>query len=222
MAALVNPWLWMLWTTANMLALPPVPPQDLLGQIFPFIESAQAELHDRVHKSPLTIDIALKQFLSVLAWFHIVLLQDGAVLYSRHPQLPLFQFHPFDTPEFRAFASQSVQQVAGAEEASRLAFQNLPRHLVASLQGIVTNLSLEQQVQRAENEALRLEVRQHVATQNVLLAELARRPKGQRATSGRASQGMAGTKVLLWLSTNSPACSCLFLAGSVHLRGSTN
>ena len=26
MAALVNPWLWMLWTTANMLALPPVPP----------------------------------------------------------------------------------------------------------------------------------------------------------------------------------------------------
>jgi hypothetical protein len=118
------------------------------------------------------------------------LLQDGAVLYARHPQLPVFQFHPFDTPQFCAFANQSIQQVAGAEEASRLAFQNLPQHLVASLQGIVTNLSLEQQAQRAENEALRLEVRQHVATQNVLLAELARRPKGQRATSRRAPQGM--------------------------------
>ena len=54
--------------------------------------------------------------------------------------------------------SQSVQQVASAEEASRLAFQNLPQHLIASLQGIVTNLSLEQQAQRVENEALHFEV----------------------------------------------------------------
>jgi hypothetical protein len=180
----------MLWTSADMAVLPSVPPRDLLSQIFPFVESAQAELHDRVRESSLSTDIALKQFLSVLAWFRTVLLQDGAVLYARHPQLPVFQFHPFDTPQFHAFANQSIQQVAGAEEASRLAFQNLPQHLVASLQGIVTNLSLEQQAQRAENEALRLEVRQHVATQNVLLAELARRPKGQRATSRRAPQGM--------------------------------
>ena len=93
------------------------------------------------------IDIALKQFLSVLTWFCTVLLQDGAVLYSRYPQLPLFQFHPFNTLEFCAFASQSVQQVVGVEEASCLAFQNLLRHLVVSLQGIVTNLSLEQQAQ---------------------------------------------------------------------------
>ena len=63
--------------------------------------------------------------------------------------------------------------MAGAEEASCLAFQNLPQHLIASLQGIVTNLSLEQQAQQMENEALHLEVQKHIAMQNVLLAELA-------------------------------------------------
>lgn len=176
-----------------MLAMPAVPPRDLLSQIFPFVESAQAELQDRVRQLPLATDIALKQFLSVLTWFRTILLQDGAVLYSRYPQLSIFQFAPFNTPQFHAFASQSVQQVASAEEASRLAFQNLPRHLIASLQGIVTNLSLEQQAQRVENEALRFEVRQHVATQNMLLAELACQSKGQRAVggSGRASRCMS-------------------------------
>ena len=136
------------------------------------------------------INIALKQFLSFLTWFRTVLLQDGAVLYSQHSQLPVFQFHPFNTLQFHAFASQSAQQVASAEEASCLAFQNLPQHLIASLQGIVTNLSLEQQAQQAENEALCLEVQQHVATQNMLLAELSQwPPKGQRAAgrSGRTS-----------------------------------
>jgi len=170
-----------------------VPPRDLLSQIFPFVESAQAELQDRVRQLPLATDIALKQFLSVLTWFCTILLQDGAVLYSRYPQLSIFQFAPFNTPQFHAFASQSVQQVASAEEASCLAFQNLPRHLIASLQGIVTNLSLEQQAQRVENEALRFEVRQHVATQNMLLAELACQSKGQRAVggSGRASRSVS-------------------------------
>lgn len=195
--------------TADVLVMPPVPPQDLLGQIFPFVESAQAELQDHVQKSPLLTDIALKQFLSVLAVFHTVLLQDGAVLYSRYPWLPVFQFHPFNTPQFHAFASQSVQQVASAEEASHLAFQNLPQHLIASLQGIVINLSLEQQAQQAENEALCLEVWQHVATQNMLLAQLAQQPKGQRAASRGTSQSMCNANMMLWPPIDSAACSCL-------------
>ena len=83
--------------------------------------------------------------------------------------------------------------MASTEKASHLAFQNLPRYLIASLQGIVTNLSLEQQAQRVENEALHFEVRQHVATQNMLLAELACQSKGQRAVggSGKASRCMS-------------------------------
>ena len=182
--------------TPDMHVMPPGPPQDLLTQIFPFVESAQAELQDRVRKSSLSTDIALKQFLSVLTWFRTVLLQDGAVLYSRYPQLPVFQFHPFSSPQFHAFASWSVQQVASAEEASRLAFQNLPQHLITSLQGIVTNLSLEQQAQRAENEALRLEVQKHIAMQNVLLTELSQRPKkGQRVMGAQASWEAASCPV---------------------------
>ncbi|KAG6370583.1 hypothetical protein JVT61DRAFT_11380 [Boletus reticuloceps] len=124
-----------------------VPPRDLLNQVFPFVESAQAGLQEHIHDSSLVIDITLKQFLSILTWFHTVLLQDSAILYSQHPELPVFQFHPFNTSQFRTFANQSVQQVASAEEASQLAFQNLPQHLIVSLQGIITNLSLEQQAQ---------------------------------------------------------------------------
>ena len=111
---------------ADCAAIPTVPPCDLLTEIFPFVESAQAELQECVCKSSLATDIALKQFLSVLSWFCTVLLQDGAVLYSQHPELPIFRFHPFNTPQFQLFAAQLVQQVANAEETSRLAFRNLP------------------------------------------------------------------------------------------------
>ena len=162
-----------IWVIADRAAIPTVPPHDLLTEIFPFVESAQAELQEHVRKSSLATDIALKQFLSVLSWVHTVLLQDGAVLYSQHPELPIFQFHPFDTSQFQSFAAQSVQQVVNAEETSRLAFQNLPQHLITSLRGVITNMSLEQQAQRAENEALRLEVQRHLRTQDALLAELA-------------------------------------------------
>ncbi|KAG6374908.1 hypothetical protein JVT61DRAFT_3641 [Boletus reticuloceps] len=159
-------------------------PHGCLG--LSIVESAQAGLQEHVHDSSLAINIALKQLLSVLAWFYTVLLQDSAILYSQHPELPVFQFHPFNTPWFHTFANQSVQQVASVEEASQLAFQNLPQHLIVSLQGIITNLSLEQQ---AENKALCLEVQQHIATQDVLLAQLVagQRARGQRASSRRAS-----------------------------------
>ena len=122
-----------IWVIADRAAMPTVPPRDLLAEIFPFIESAQAELQEHVCESSLVTDIALKQFLSVLSWFRTVLLQDGAVLYSQHPKLPVFRFHPFDTPQFWSFAAQSVQQVANAEETSWIAFQNLPQHLITSL-----------------------------------------------------------------------------------------
>ena len=71
-----------IWVIADHAAMPTVPPCDLLTEIFPFIESAQAELQEHVHESSLATNITLKQFLSILSWFCTVLLQDGAVLYS--------------------------------------------------------------------------------------------------------------------------------------------
>jgi hypothetical protein len=157
-----------------------VPPQSLLKDIFPFVEDAQQQLSEWTCQSSLAIDIALKQFLSVLRWFRTVLLQDCAVLFAGHPELPVFQFKPFSTPVFREFAAGLVESVTRAEQEARLAFQNLPQHLIWSLRGLVTTLTLEQQAQCVENEALHAEVQKHLESQSVLLAELARAPKGHR------------------------------------------
>ncbi|KAG1874883.1 hypothetical protein F4604DRAFT_1925032 [Suillus subluteus] len=107
-----------------------VPPLALLEEIFPFIEQAQEDLKDRTQCSQLATDIALHQFLSVLLWFRLVLLQDAALLYTKHPKIPMFRFKPFNTQCFWDYAHDAVQAVMQAEEQARMAFHNLPQHLV--------------------------------------------------------------------------------------------
>lgn len=159
----------------------------LMEEIFPFIEQAQQDLKDRIQCSQLATDIALRQFLSVLLWLRLVLLQDAALLYTKHPEIAIFRFKPFNTQCFRDYAHEAVQAVVQAEEQARMAFHNLPQHLVCSLKGLVTSMTLDQKAQRAENEALRAEVRQQIEMQSALLAELAassshgRRRKGHKA-----------------------------------------
>jgi hypothetical protein len=157
-----------------------VPPQSLLKDIFPFIEDAQQQLSEWTCQSSLAIDITLKQFLPVLRWFRTVLLQDCAVLFAGHPELPVFQFKPFSTSVFKEFAAASVESVTRAEQEARLAFQNLPQHLICSLRGLVTTLMLEQQAQCVKNKALHAEVQKHLESQSALLAELAHTPKGRQ------------------------------------------
>ena len=77
------------------------------------------------------------------------------MLYAQHPNLPIFRFRPFDTPRFKEFTAASVSSIARAEGEARLAFENLPEHVICSLWGLVTTLTLEQQAQRAESETLR-------------------------------------------------------------------
>jgi len=169
-----------------------VPPPALMEEIFPFIEQAQQDLKDRTQHSQLATDIALRQFLSVLLWFRLVLLQDATLLYTKHPEIPVFRFKPFNTQCFRDYAHEAVQAVMQAEEQARMAFHNLPQHLVCSLKGLVTSMTLDQRAQHAENEALRAEVRQHMETQSALLAELSASSSYGRRKRSHKAVGQAG------------------------------
>jgi len=120
------------------------------------------------------------------------------VLYARHSDLPIFQFQPFNTPRFKEFATASVNDIARAEGEARLAFENLPEHVICSLWGLVTTLTLEQQAQHAESETLRAEVRTYLEGQNALLAKLAHTPKARgHGSKSRVTSQLEGQYIFL-------------------------
>jgi hypothetical protein len=125
------------------------PPETVSSQIFPWIEQEQEALLKREHGNRFAKDIALRQFLNTLAWFRRILIQDMAVLFTQNPHAPIFKVAPFDSPVFREFASNSAAAIHAAEETARLAFQNLPEHLVASMRGALAmqNLAFERERQ---------------------------------------------------------------------------
>ncbi|GBE87699.1 hypothetical protein SCP_1103760 [Sparassis crispa] len=98
------------------------PPQEVLSQLFPWVEWEQAALEERARADTRAQDLSLHQFLRVLIWFRRVLLQDAAILCSME-----------------------------VEEHARHAYRNLPEHLVGSLRGATTTVLLEQQRQYDEN-----------------------------------------------------------------------
>jgi hypothetical protein len=110
----------------------------------------------------LARDIALPQFLTSLKWLRRVAVQDAAVLYTENPLASIFATAPFNSPSFRNFSAASSAAINAAEEVVRLAFQNLPQHLVASLQGAMAtqNLGLERehQVYQSQMNAMQSEL----------------------------------------------------------------
>jgi hypothetical protein len=123
------------------------PPETILAEIFPWVEQEQEVLVKREHANRLAKDIALRQFLTTLIWFRRVLIQDMAVLYTQAPDAPIFKTAPFNLITFREFAATSTAAIHLAEKAARLAFQNLPEHLVASMRGalVTQNLGFERE-----------------------------------------------------------------------------
>jgi hypothetical protein len=73
------------------------------------------------------------------------------VLFTQDPHCPIFQHSIFQSASFRTFAASSQLALADAEEKARLAFQNLPNHLVRSLRGVLTDTRMEQQQDREEH-----------------------------------------------------------------------
>ncbi|THH20826.1 hypothetical protein EW146_g575, partial [Bondarzewia mesenterica] len=146
------------------------PPAELMAAVFPWVEREQNALNSRsniattagqpdVGHCKNATDLALQQFLRVLIWFRRVLLQDAAVIISRHgPDFPIFHFPPFNTPAFRSFAADSSQTITNAESAAEQAFRNVPAELAKGVRCALTEASLTRERERQASESRMLEM----------------------------------------------------------------
>lgn len=125
----------------------------------------------------------------VLRWFREVLLQDVAVLYSQHPRCHIFEYRPFNTKTFREFAASSTAAITHAESKARLAYENMPEHLVAGLRGTYSDLRLEQRKEQDENTRRLNQLSQQFSNLESMLSQLlqASQPSMRRSRKGDSS-----------------------------------
>lgn len=112
--------------------------------IFPWAETELAAYDERlrVHGHKAT-DYALKNFLTLLIELRLVLLQDGAVLFVKHPELSLWRYPPFNCPEFSEFAYTSTAVLAEAELRAQQNLESLPQTIAATMKGILATISVQ-------------------------------------------------------------------------------
>ncbi|TEB25581.1 hypothetical protein FA13DRAFT_1796293 [Coprinellus micaceus] len=80
----------------------------------------------------------------MLAYFRQVLLQDAAVLATKHrSKFLLLNYRPFNTPEFRECAEASTMMIARVELEVRESLQNLPAVPAKSMTGVVESMRIE-------------------------------------------------------------------------------
>jgi hypothetical protein len=126
------------------------PPADVMGHLFPWVEAELTALEVCVAQSRCNQDIALRQFLKLLQWLRLVLVQDCALLHSKYPQCPIFHIAPFTFPSFTAFSANAAALVAAAEEKARLAFHTLPDHVARSMRGYAADLQMKQELNHSK------------------------------------------------------------------------
>ena len=102
--------------TISDLASSTDPPTDVASYLFPWVEDEFAALKVRMVQSRHNRDIALKQFLKLLKWLRIMLVQDCALLHAQHPHCPIFGFALFTFPNFTDFSANTAMLVTAAEE----------------------------------------------------------------------------------------------------------
>ncbi|PPR01886.1 hypothetical protein CVT24_001355 [Panaeolus cyanescens] len=95
------------------------PPENLMAQIFPWIEQEEQALSLRMSPGQLGPDIGcdgtLLEFLSLMKYLRRVLLQDAAVLYQQHSNAPVFRYSPFSSEEFQQFSSSATNSIQQSE-----------------------------------------------------------------------------------------------------------
>jgi len=129
------------------------PSPELVGSIFPWIEEEQTALKERIARlGRVAKDEALFYFLAFLKHLRTALLQDAAVLLSKYPGIPLFQFPPFNSEAFKSFSASSTQIIEIAESEARENLKNLPQQYAMSIQGFMKTALLKQ-----ESHQMRLE-----------------------------------------------------------------
>lgn len=125
------------------------PPASVVAQIFPWVDTELEAYHARVAENPKAIDIALVQLITLLRWLRVVLVQDVAILAHRAPQSLIFNYAPFNSAEFRAFADGADARLQEVEERVRTGMQHLPEDYQASMRA----LFLEEAARNAEARA---------------------------------------------------------------------
>ena len=118
----------------------------MLDDIFPWIDDEERALAQRISKlGKRAHDQALISLLGALRFFRQVLLQDGAVLFAKYPNLELFKYHPFTTAEFCDFSAESVTIIQNAEERAHQNLAQLPEAMAMSFRGILETTSIRQE-----------------------------------------------------------------------------
>ena len=122
------------------------PPLSLLQLLFPWAEAEEQALQERRQSIGKNgEDYALKHFLHLLIRFRRIILQDAAVLFSKYPESPFFNFAPFNSPEFRAWASTSTRIIEAAVKKSPHQLEQLPEAIAASFNGVMTTHNIQQE-----------------------------------------------------------------------------
>ncbi|KAE8236563.1 hypothetical protein A4X03_0g9394, partial [Tilletia caries] len=87
------------------------PPLSLQQQLWPRIEEVEAAIRQR-HRTGGETDQAALNFLAMMKWLRIVLLQDAACLRPLYANLPLWSMAPFNTRAFEQFVSDLTTTIS--------------------------------------------------------------------------------------------------------------
>lgn len=121
-----------------------VPPPELLPFLFPWAEDELSAYSQRLKDhGPKATDYALKNFLTLLIELRTIILQDGAVLFVKHPDFSLWKFPPFNTPMFAEFAFTSTAVLAEVEIRARQNLESLPQTIASTMKGILSTISIQ-------------------------------------------------------------------------------
>lgn len=124
-----------------------------MSSLFPWVEAEQERYTARLEKyGKKAKDLALKNFLELLIEFRKIILQDAAILSIRYPECPLWSFAPFNSQEFKVFATSSAVVIRVAEDNARQKLENLPQAVAASMRGILATINIQQAQQNQEAE----------------------------------------------------------------------
>ncbi|KAF4621784.1 hypothetical protein D9613_012121 [Agrocybe pediades] len=128
-----------------------VPPPSILSSLFPWVESEKEAYEGRVNKyGPKAVDIALRHFLDLVAYLRVVLIQDAAILYQKHPNNALWNYAPFNGNEFRDFSQQSHKIIEQAALEATENFKRLPEQVAATIHATLESSQIQRRLEHED------------------------------------------------------------------------
>lgn len=127
------------------------PPEELCRSIFPWVEEESLAYELRVERyGDKATDYSLKNLLALLKEFRTILLQDGAVLHTKYPNLKLWRYPPFNTPIFTKFSAMSTHIMEKAAAEARHQLEHLPEAISRTMEGVLQTISMKQRQTSAD------------------------------------------------------------------------